>query len=478
MGARERVVKEFSLFTLGTGGIGSWLSPETDEGVFERILRIPSEPLTRTQFNQLLVLGQEAPVSDGFFDYYFLSDTHPCYDVRKLPDYHSSYRDQVAIVELRHLKWGLYRLFVDGLLFFGSVRTAFRHLRRLDAADIQEFFRVRHYDTDSLKQRGPALPLFAIPKDNRYLISEMACKSFGEAPATKSELRDALFAGFRAHLASGGGSVTIRQLLSGKIVADTFPTTQQQLIFSADDALDSAVSTEEELAGRFDAMAEHFLSARLAALENTKLYLSMVSDLDVYVATSMRTRADFRSMADTCEQLFKATFLEDLHIRYFDPTLSAAKGHEDKGIIECLMVKAAKLLVYSAGERESYGKDAEAAMALSLGKPVIFYCHTEQKSAFYRDVHPLSRLIQFATGVVVGALVTDDIEEAQMLVSRILRNEMEYELQQLPGRPGYLRLLDRLTQSVVRLQTNDMLLNEAFWNHYHEPPTASGSPEA
>jgi Domain of unknown function DUF29 len=31
-------------------------------------------------------------------------------------------------------------------------------------------------------------------------------------------------------------------------------------------------------------------------------------------------------------------------------------------------------LVYCAGQRESYGKDAEAAMALSLGKPVIFYC--------------------------------------------------------------------------------------------------------
>lgn len=38
-------------------------------------------------------------------------------------------------------------------------------------------------------------------------------------------------------------------------------------------------------------------------------------------------------------------------------------------------------------------------MALSLGKPVIFYCDQEQRSRFYKEVHPLSRLIEFETGV-------------------------------------------------------------------------------
>ena len=47
------------------------------------------------------------------------------------------------------------------------------------------------------------------------------------------------------------------------------------------------------------------------------------------------------------------------------------------------MVKYAKVLVYCAGEWESYGKDAEAAMALSLGKPVIFYCDEERRHRFY-----------------------------------------------------------------------------------------------
>ena len=201
------------------------------------------------------------------------------------------------------------------------------------------------------------------------------------------------------------------------------------------------------------------------ALANTDLYLSMVNDLDVYVATSMRSRQDFRDMATDCDKIFSDERLKSLNLRYFDPTLSAAEGHEDKGLIECLMVKCAKALVYCAGERKSYGKDAEAAMALSLGKPVIFYCNQERRSRFYRDVHPLSRLIEFETGVAVGAMVTDSLSEVSDLLWRIFENKMEYRLEH--SKPGHLRLLERTTGSVVRLQSSDRMLTETFWNHYH-----------
>ena len=50
------------------------------------------------------------------------------------------------------------------------------------------------------------------------------------------------------------------------------------------------------------------------------------------------------------------------------------------------MVKSAKVLIYCAGERDSFGKDAEAAMALSLGKPVIFYCDEAERQRFFAEV--------------------------------------------------------------------------------------------
>ena len=129
------------------------------------------------------------------------------------------------------------------------------------------------------------------------------------------------------------------------------------------------------------------------------------------------------------------------------------------------MVKCAKALVYCAGERDSYGKDAEAAMALSLGKPVIFYCDQEQKRRFFRDIHPLSRLIEFKTGVAVGAIATDSKKEVATLLFRMFQNVMEYELDH--SKPNYLRLKEKLTGSIIRLQTSDQMLSETFWNHYH-----------
>jgi hypothetical protein len=470
---KNEILEELRLFSLRTGGIGSWLTQDTDDEVFARLGQIDESPLTKVQLNQLLAFGHEAPVSDDFFRYYWLTAAaeHP-YDVKAIAGFHGAWVRSSAITSLAHLKWGLYRLFTDGLLWFGNVRTAYRRLRSMTGAELSEFFRRRRFDTQLIKERGPALAPKSIAKDDRYLISEMACKSYGDRPDSPGALKKALLDAFRAHGTGGGGPITIRRLLEGDIVRNSYAERQQEFIFSADDVLDDPIESEVDIEAKYEAAAAKFFRAREAALKNTRFYLSMVGDLDVYVATSMRNRQDFRDMANACEKIFSDQRLKDLELRYFDPTLSAAAGHEDKGLIECLMVKCTKALVYCAGERESYGKDAEAAMALSLGKPVIFYCDSERRHRFYRDVHPLSRLIEFETGVAVGAIVTDKLEEVSELLYRIFENKMEYELEQ--PKPDYLRLREKMTSSVVRLQTNDVMLSETFWNYYHGRPGVAG----
>ena len=353
---------------------------------------------------------------------------------------------------------------MDALLFFGNVRTGFRNLRDLKRTDLEEVFSSKRFDTDAIKRRGPSLQLSMIARDDRYLISEMACKSYGEVP-DNGDLYAVLSASYNAHVAAGKKLVTFRQLLENEIPKD-YENRQGEFMFSADDVLNDTVSSELELKEKYSRLAEKFGKARNTALENTEYYLSMLGDLDIYVATSMRKRDDFRKMASFCENVFKRQELESLNLRYFDPTLSAASGHEDKGLIECLMVKCAKMLVYCAGDKKSYGKDAEAAMALSLGKPVIFYCADEERARFYRDVHPLSRLIQFETGIPVGAMVTTKPDDVSELIIRTFENRMIYELDRSGA--GALRLKDKLTGSVVRLQSGDQLLTEAFWNHYHQ----------
>ena len=139
MKSKAEILKEFSLFSVPTGGIGSWLTERTHADIFKRLGKLDEEPLSAVQLNQLLVLGHEAPVGDGFFRYYWLQgpEQHP-YNVREVPGFSKDWlQSEEMITSLAHLKWGLYRLYIDALLYFGNVRTAFRRLRDLSIRQIE-----------------------------------------------------------------------------------------------------------------------------------------------------------------------------------------------------------------------------------------------------------------------------------------------------------------------------------------------------
>jgi hypothetical protein len=106
-------------------GIERLISNKTDEKILERLTKISDDPLTKVQFNQLLMLSHESGVSDGFFKYYWLSAPEHIYDVCKVDDYDSSFIKKDSLISLQHLKWGLRRVYIDSLLFFGSIKHGF-----------------------------------------------------------------------------------------------------------------------------------------------------------------------------------------------------------------------------------------------------------------------------------------------------------------------------------------------------------------
>lgn len=449
----------------GSGGIDSWLGSETPNTVIDRLSTIDDDPLSHAQLAQLLILSHEAGPSQGFFDYYWMSAPSHTYDVKQVDN--ASFQDAwisgTSIVSISHLRWGLYRFYVDALLYFGNIRSAYRKLRELTIDEIHDLFQTKRIDTTSMLSRGPILSIEDISLDNRYLVAEQACKSLELREGT-SAFEDFMIERYRQRISRGDSPIaTIDEIIHDKTTPGD--GRQQQFIFSADEILEKTISSEEELRTNLQDLSVRFHKVRNAALRNTELYLSMVHDLDIYVATSMRSRGDFRKVGNFTRDLFRHADLSDMNLRYFDPTLSAATGHVDKGLIECLMVDAAKMLIYIAGDRDSLGKDFEAAMALSRGKPVIVYCDNDERFRMYQDVHPLARLVEFETGVTIGALVASDVEVVRKLILNFFTNSMEYELQ--APHYGGLHLLEKNSSSLVRFQTHDRLLQEAFWNYYH-----------
>ena len=105
MKSKAEILEEFSLFSIPTGGIGSWLTEQTHADIFERLGKLDEEPLPAVQVNQLLVLGHEAPVGDGFFRYYWLQapEQHP-YSVREVPGFSEDWlQSEGMIASLAHL---------------------------------------------------------------------------------------------------------------------------------------------------------------------------------------------------------------------------------------------------------------------------------------------------------------------------------------------------------------------------------------
>jgi hypothetical protein len=382
--------------------------------------------------------------------------------------------DKQAVWTLAQFDWGLRRFFIDALLFWGNIRSAYRELRTKTYEELITSFDARRINTEAMQKRGTHYPLKHIKDEDRYLISEMACKAYAASSSSEPTLVEQLLV--EAFRASRKSQTTIGKLVNGGAsLATCDAQTQLLLDVGAEELFDTVVKNERDIRSAVGSVRRRFEEVRPNALWNTNLYLSLVNELDVYVATSMRKRGDFLSLAATCRQIFERNDLKKLNVRYFDPTLSAAECHEDKGLIECLMVKCCKVTLYFAGEGDSFGKDAEIAMCMSLGKPVVILCpdtdRGKQREKIFREIHPLSRLIEFQTGLANGAIVTRSPEVATLLLERLLDNRMEFDLVQ--NGDGYFRLRERLTGSVVRLQTNHRLLRETFWNCTRSPPPAT-----
>jgi hypothetical protein len=434
---------------------------------------IESGELSWARLNQIMHLCSQAGMSEGFYRYYFLTlpQSHP-YPVEKIFD-DDDYEPPAGADEIksvRQFQWGIRRFIYDAMLYWGNFREAYRNLRQLKEDQIIDLFAIKRMDEERLSRRGRVVQPIAIPQDHRYLISEMACKTY-EATENLADVAHVQLA-LKAFKELRDSKIAVTPTaLKEKTKELAEAGNQLQLFELMFEDTANEITTEDELLALYSPQHEASERVRQQALYNTRVYLSICSDLDVYVATSMRTRDDFREMARTCDRIFNNNRLKGYNIRYFDPTLSAANFHEDKGIIECLMVKTCKVLIYFAQHKESLGKVSEYAMALSLGKPVIILCPSDAKGTeiyqFYRDRHPLTRLIQFETGIVNGAITTQDPEEVVTLLERILANKMEYDLGLKAGTSAYYLLRERRTQSTVRVVTEDHLLTETFWNNYH-----------
>jgi len=211
--------------------------------------------------------------------------------------------------------------------------------------------------------------------------------------------------------------------------------------------------------------------AKTIGKQNAREYLAL-GFLDIYVATSMRELEEFRSFETFMKQVFEHPDLARLNLRYFDPTIVYCDNRVAKGLLEALMLRLAKLTLYVAGEKDTFGKDSECAATLTQGKPVIVYVEEvsdkrkekfDERARLFRDIHPLGLQACYQTGVANGVIVVRTIQDCRKVLKDFLLHNLDLYLDK--DTTGYL-LKERTTQSIVRVAPGDPLLVRSYRNFY------------
>lgn len=160
-------------------------------------------------------------------------------------------------------------------------------------------------------------------------------------------------------------------------------------------------------------------------LHNLSVYLSEPY-MDVYVATSMRDDSEFIAVDSFVDKLFSDNHVAHLRLRYFNPTQSWIGDRVAKGLVEALMLRRAKVCVYMAQKKDSFGKDSEASVALGQGKSVIVYVPRLFWATAGIDSEAAWRLSEAELGFRLKKLNSDvdEFADKQDKVSALLQSQL------------------------------------------------------
>lgn len=408
-------------------------------------------------FNRILVAANLGPVGKQLFDRYFPR----------------------GVNSTEKLREGILAFMKDALLHFGSFHQAFMRFK----ADVDVLPKVEQ--TFGSETRAP----FRL--SNPLRIDELAYLGYvsGELPLRMSTSHQAILNVIKESLSEDMSSGAILEAARklGTDLNKELETLNQGMNKRKKKqvTIDEFVKRKGEIENAITEFVDEVKRCRRAGIKNQEQYINSASEMDVYVATSMRDERDYVEMRAFIDQVFNRHDVARLNLRYFDPTQAYCPNKHDKGLVECLMIRCAKVTIYCAQRQDTMGKDSELAITLGLGKPVIVYVpigENEQEREEYNkrarvfsSVHPLSLQVDQRTGNTNGIIVVRDSNQCADVLYALAKNQLrvtvnrETETDPLSGEKSIFWVLrEDITgnRSVIRVATGWKHLRTAFWSAF------------
>jgi hypothetical protein len=167
-----------------------------------------------------------------------------------------------------------------------------------------------------------------------------------------------------------------------------------------------------------------------------------------------------------------ATMLERLRfVLYADEQLAQRLTDQEYALVDRVQDQltdyCAKRIWLSTPDREAASRFRDA-----LGEDLVVFCGLlarsekvvyDKRAQTLKEAHPLALQVNLDTGVANGVLVVRTVPDCAALLRRILLSDMEFTIEEKDGM-WYLR--ERISGCIYRVVTNDLKLNNCFWNFY------------
>lgn len=415
--------------------------------------------IDRERMNIILSTWRQPPVNERFFNYYF----------------------GLRIESASGLLGGLRHFIQDALWHFGDIRRAFAVLSQMD--DIVGYIKKHQFNVEEFRARLPWGVVEDIPPEDRGFLGYVS----GRRPFQEHEaltITEKILQELDKNRSDYEGlpsAAVQKKLLERTSKADIDKMTAVNKITSLEDldlfslsALKANVDAVEKIKQKVWETIAKVRELKAIGERNQVHYLRNIEMIDVYVATSMRDDRDYVDMSRFVVDVFKDADVAPLNLRYFDPTLCYCDSRIDKGIIECLLVRTAKVTIYCAQEGDTFGKDSELAATLCQGKPVIVYVPTDEsnparnasldaRAKIFQEFHPLGLQVGLHDGVARGVIVVRTPAQCSRILKKLLTNSLEVDVK---FEQHGVVLREKETGSVLRVMTGWGELAHSFWSNF------------
>lgn len=354
------------------------------------------------------------------------------YDIRRISPYFYERYLKEALSSFDKFRELIVRYQRDAIRLFSTMSSAFEALNSESKEDFESHLApLNPKELDEFTDRTDWEKIENIPNSELPYLGYIAARQVKEEEAKRQELSH-----FLLELAESKKqdkfdveqySPTKRRRMDSLL--REFNSTIQHGLFSplfkpdVETLEAEAVFISPERSGNLELMEE----TQKKAYRNLAHYLS-ADFLDVYVATSMRSNADFVSVNDFVQSLFAHDEIRHLKLRYFNPTQSWIEDRVAKGLVEALMLKRAAICIYMAQKEDTFGKDSEASVTLGQGKPVIVFVPKLEDQESKIDSESFARMERNDLISRIKEQSSDEIDEAEdneSLMGRLLTLRLE-----------------------------------------------------